>query len=88
MATGPEHYRAAERLLKDARRFTYGDAGDPATGAALATEALGHAALALTAATALSAPVDGAEPGMGTHEFAAWYEAAGVKPGPKGGDPE
>lgn len=86
MATGPEHYREAERLAAMAHRFTYGDLADPAVGAALATEAQVHATLALTAATAMSAPVDGAEPGMGSREYAAWYEAAGVKPKPKGSE--
>ena len=88
MATGPAHYREAERLAGMAHHFTYGDGADPIAGGALATEALAHATLALAAATAMSAPVDGAEPGMGTPEFAAWYEAAGVKPRPKCGDPE
>ncbi|MFF1282196.1 hypothetical protein [Streptomyces sp. NPDC058299] len=83
--TGPEHYREAERLLKLAHRFTYGDGADPVTGAALATEAQAHATLALTAATAMQAAVDGSEPGMGSPEYAAWYQAAGVKP-TKGGD--
>jgi hypothetical protein len=83
--TGPEHYREAERLLDMAHRFTYGDAADPVTGAALATEALAHATLANAAATAMQAAVDGSEPGMGSGEFEAWYQAAGVKPKPKGG---
>lgn len=88
MATGPFHYREAERLLENAHHWTYGDGGDPATGAALATEALAHATLALAAATAMSAPVEGAEPGMGSPEFAAWFDAAGVKPQSEGGGPE
>jgi hypothetical protein len=78
--TGPEHYREAERLLARAHHFTYGDGASPAVGAALATEGVGHALLALTAATAMQAAVDGSEPGMGTPEFTAWYRAAGVKP--------
>lgn len=53
--TGPEHYREAERLLKDAHRFTYGDLNNPAVGVALAAEAQAHALLALAAATALPA---------------------------------
>ncbi|XMN09356.1 hypothetical protein ACK8N7_26600 [Streptomyces griseobrunneus] len=79
--TGPEHYREAERLADRAHHFTYGDGADPVTGAALAAEAQVHATLALTAATAMQAAVDGSEPGMGGGEFAAWYEIAGVKPG-------
>jgi hypothetical protein len=52
--TGPEHYRAAERLADQANHYTYGDGGDPVTGAALAAEAQVHATLALAAATALA----------------------------------
>lgn len=88
MATGPEHYREAERLLQLAHHFTYGDGADSVTGAALATEALGHATLAQTAATAMQAAVDGSEPGMGSPEYAAWYQTVGVKPEPKGGENE
>lgn len=83
--TGPEHYREAERLLGMAHRFTYGDGADPVAGAALAAEAQAHATLALTAATAMQAAVDGSEPGMGSGEFQEWYQTAGVKPKPKGG---
>lgn len=85
MPTGPEHYREAERLADRAHFFTYGDGADPVVGAALAAEAQVHATLALTAATAMQAAVDGTEPGMGTREFEAWYKAAGVK-ATKGGD--
>jgi len=49
--TGPEHYREAERLLKKATHYSYGDGADPVTGAALAAEAQVHATLALAAAT-------------------------------------
>lgn len=77
---GPEHYREAERLLDKAHHYTYGDGADPTTGAALAAEATGHATLAIAAATAMQAAVDGSEPGMGSGEFDAWYSAAGVKP--------
>jgi hypothetical protein len=84
--TGPEHYREAERLLKKASHYTYGDGGDPATGAAFAAEAQVHATLALVAATAMSAPVEGGVLGMESPEYAAWYDAAGVKPRPMGGD--
>lgn len=50
--SGAEHYREAERLVKRAHHFTYGDGGDPVTGAALAAEAQVHATLALVSATA------------------------------------
>jgi hypothetical protein len=79
MATGPDHYREAERLADRAHHYTYGDGGDPVTGAALAAEAQVHATLALTAATAMQAPVDGIEPGMAPHEWQAWQAAAGVE---------
>lgn len=78
--TGPEHYREAERLADRANHYTYGDGADVATGHAFAAEAQVHATLALAAATAMQAPVDGSEPGMGSGEFDAWYSAAGVKP--------
>lgn len=63
--TGPEHYRQAEKLADQANRYTYGDGGDPVTGAALAAEAQVHATLALAAATALGV-VAGVRPGAGT----------------------
>lgn len=81
MATGPEHYRKAEHLVR-AVRDGY-QAGDDVAHILAAAQV--HATLALGAATAMSAPVDGAELGMGSPEFAAWYEAAGVKPTPQGG---
>lgn len=84
--TGPEHYREAERLADHAHHFTYGDGGDPVTGAALAAEGQVHATLALVAATAMQAPVDGAEAGMAPHEYDAWYQAAGVKVAKGGAD--
>ncbi|MFI9079173.1 hypothetical protein ACIGW8_22335 [Streptomyces sioyaensis] len=86
MTTGPEHYREAERLAGRAHHFTYGDGADPVTGAALAAEAQVHATLALAAATAMGAPIDG-EPdsGLPQREAEAWYEVAGTKPQPKGG---
>ncbi|MFD9567718.1 hypothetical protein [Streptomyces sp. NPDC059994] len=83
--TGPEHYREAERLTDRAHHYIYGDGVDLVKSAALAAAAQVHATLALTAATAMQAAVDGSEPGMGLPEFAAWYEAAGVKPA-KGAD--
>lgn len=71
--TGPEHYKAAERLADRANHFTYGDGADPVVGAALAAEAQVHATLALAAATAeLIAQQTGADPGP---IRAAWSEA-------------
>ncbi|MEU8886687.1 hypothetical protein [Streptomyces sp. NPDC048442] len=82
--TGPEHYRQAERLADQANHYTYGDGADPVVGAALAAEAQVHATLALAAATVMQAPVDGCEPGMASHEFNAWYQAAGVEAADRG----
>ena len=84
MATGPEHYREAERLLARTHHYTYGDGADPTTGNALAAEAIGHALLANAAATALNdnAPEEG---GMPLEDYKAWQDAAGVfKPKRKG----
>jgi hypothetical protein len=77
--TGPEHYREAERRLL----MAWEDDRDPENVGHLVAEAQVHATLALTAATAMQAAVDGSEPGMGSGEFHEWYQAAGVKP--KGG---
>lgn len=74
MATGPRHYREAERLLDKAHQYTYGDGADVATGQALATEAVGHALLALAAATALSD--SGSDGGMPIADYEAWCTAA------------
>ncbi len=80
--TGPEHFTRAEQLLREVR-----DGHQEGTDVvAILAAAQVHATLALAAATAMQAAVDGSEPGMGSLEFAAWYQAAGVKPQPKGGD--
>lgn len=83
---GPDHYREAERLLAAAResKETTFEGHNPEADREIAAAQV-HATLALTAATAMQAAVDGSEPGMGSPEFAAWYAAAGVKPA-KGGD--
>ncbi|MGW0552323.1 hypothetical protein [Streptomyces altiplanensis] len=54
--TGPEHFREAERLAKQAHHFTYGDGADPVVGHALAAEAQVYATLALAVAQASAAP--------------------------------
>lgn len=74
--TGPEHYREAERRLL----MAWEEDRQPGDVAHLVAEAQVHATLALTAATAMQAGVDGTEPGMGSGEFHEWYVAAGVKP--------
>nr|WP_119589208.1 hypothetical protein [Streptomyces scabiei] len=81
MATGPEHYDQAEKLLEESATALH-----PSDAARIIAEAQVHATLALAAATAMSAPVEGSEAGMGSPEFAAWYEIAGVKPESKGGE--
>ncbi|MEU3099644.1 hypothetical protein ABZ690_34290 [Streptomyces sp. NPDC006967] len=86
--TGPEHYLEAQRLLSAAshegitgRPVTkHGMPMSPELHAALIARAQVHAQLAAVAATAMQAAVDGSEPGMGSAEFQAWYDAAGVKP--------
>jgi hypothetical protein len=87
--TGPEHYRAAERLLSDAS-FT-SIAGTPVTRegrpvepkihATLIDLAQVHATLALAAATAMGAAVDDDLAGLTVEERDAWYAVAGTKPG-------
>ncbi|MEW2250423.1 hypothetical protein AB0907_24150 [Streptomyces sp. NPDC006975] len=85
MATGPQHYREAERLASMAHRFTYGDGADPTVGAALAAEAQAHATLALAAATALSTPDRSSPPRISRYAWEEWQQAAGVQP-PEGDD--
>ncbi|MFB7596916.1 hypothetical protein [Streptomyces sp. NPDC056160] len=74
MATGPEHYREAERLARQALPIQ-----DPACALVLAQLATAHAILADVAVTAASAPVDGSEPGMAPREWQAWNRAIGGK---------
>ncbi|GGY81399.1 hypothetical protein CP967_08465 [Streptomyces nitrosporeus] len=71
MATGPEHYREAERRLTMA--WEENSPQDRST--QLVAEAQVHATLALAAATALN----DAEDGMPVAEFQAWRHAAGTK---------
>lgn len=89
---GPEHYREAERLLQRGLEMSQSDmASSDATGLDIAPERIAeadlairgaqvHATLAVAAATAMQAAVDGSEPGMADWEFRAWYAAAGVRP--------
>ncbi|MGW0131942.1 hypothetical protein [Streptomyces sp. NPDC003299] len=82
--TGPEHYREAERLaqsLKTPNGAIYIEPGNEQVSAIAQV----HATLALAAATAMGAPVDGeADSGLPARDRTAWYEVAGVKP-TKGG---
>lgn len=73
---GPDHYLQAEHDLGRAAEETGGSAAERYFLAA----AQAHATLALAAAVAMQAPVDGSEPGMGVDEYRAWYSSAGVKP--------
>ncbi|WP_304452863.1 hypothetical protein [Nocardiopsis sp. YSL2] len=51
-----QHVAEAERLADRAHHYTYGDGGDPVTGAALAAEGQIHATLALAAAHMAASP--------------------------------
>ncbi|MFE7128909.1 hypothetical protein [Streptomyces sp. NPDC057617] len=77
--TGPEHYKRAEDLAKTAARQP-----ESSDAPALIELAHVHATLALAAATAMQAPVDGSEPGMSPAEFREWHRGAGVKPTTRG----
>ena len=67
MATGPEHYKAAERCLDSVN-------DDSDLSLALLAEAQVHATLALAAATALN----DAEVGMHEADFKTWHLVAGA----------
>ncbi|MEU6342157.1 hypothetical protein ABZ883_14590 [Streptomyces sp. NPDC046977] len=74
--TGPEHYQQAENLMTEYEAIVEngGDPGDMLQAAQI------HATLALAAATAMGAPVDGeADSGLPPRDAKAWYDAAGVK---------
>jgi hypothetical protein len=82
--TGPEHYRAAERLLSDAS-FTSitgtpvtreGRPVEPRIHATLIDLAQVHATLALAAATAMGSTRTGAMPAA---DYEDWRAAAGDK---------
>ncbi|MFD5058222.1 hypothetical protein [Streptomyces sp. NPDC058394] len=111
--TGPEHYREAEKLLRQAEGEFLDNSDEAGPRAQYATDAewVGavryaneaherslvtaswmsaqaqvHATLALAAATAMGAPVDGeADSGLPPRDAEAWYDAAGVK-APKRGE--
>ena len=68
MATGPEHYLEAQKLLLAADNES-----DPAWVQATATRAQAHATLALAAATALN----DADGGMVSSDYEAWRAVAG-----------
>lgn len=78
--TGPEHYIEGERLLAESRTILRNNDETCPEADRMIAEATAHFLAAQVAATAMQAAVDGSEPGMGSGEFAAWYQAAGVKP--------
>lgn len=83
--TGPEHYREAERLLNGLKTkhglISVDDGNEQVIAVAQA-----HATLALAAATAMGAPVDGeADSGLPPADATAWNNAAGANPS-NGGD--
>lgn len=71
--TGPEHYAAAERLLR--RAMLSDDAVEAGYEGEIAAAQV-HATLALAAATALppALPVASDEPNPDAHDRGAWYE--------------
>jgi hypothetical protein len=73
MATGPENYREAERLVDSAYRMPdqYGEAAEAARQDLMAAQV--HATLALAAATALGREGEGTLPSQDRH---AWFNAA------------
>ncbi|HET6356052.1 hypothetical protein [Streptomyces sp.] len=79
MPTGPEHYRAAERLLAESRTELRPNDEGPCEADRTIAEAQVHATLALAAATALSEPSRSA-PRATVPEWNAWHSAAGVRP--------
>lgn len=72
---GPEHYTRAEHLLREVR-----DGHQEGTDvAAILAAAQVHATLALAAATAMGAPVDGeADSGLPPLDAKAWNDIASV----------
>ncbi|WP_329214862.1 hypothetical protein OG352_05370 [Streptomyces sp. NBC_01485] len=95
MATGPEHYREAERLITQANTWANADMGWKAhlsSEARIAhrmadlAEAQVHATLADAAATALNDNASDAG-GLPLEDYDAWVKAAAVwQPKQKGGD--
>ena len=83
MASGPEHYQAAERLLRILTKPVEhgGTVIDASMNPNVAAAAQAHATLALAAATALShySP----ETGLTDADRRAWYVAASEGPGEK-----
>lgn len=85
MATGPDHYREAERLIAAANQRLAGNDAEwlqtPERRAELRAEAAIRATLALAAATALVAGDDGR---TGLSDYDAWSAAASTAAAGKG----
>lgn len=88
MATGPEHYREAERLLRGIALGdeTYREYID-AEAVPHALVALGHVGLAIAAAIALNRTEGQPSRDAQVRDAQAWFEAAGTKKQPKDGAP-
>lgn len=78
MATGPEHYREAERLVAVAVRHITETPQDMRISEVSAAAAQVHATLALTAATALAGF---SSDGMSLADAKEWDKAASFTPG-------
>ncbi|MGW5465190.1 hypothetical protein [Streptomyces sp. NPDC003996] len=77
MATGPDHYQEAERLLRLASAHEVQAGSDSPDLAHLYAEAQVHATLALAAATALNGHSHD-EGGMPLEDYNEWVNAAAV----------
>jgi hypothetical protein len=76
--TGPEHYREAERLIKGLKTDSGAVYVEDGNEQVIALAQV-HATLALAAATAMGAPVDGeADSGLPPQDAKAWNAVAGV----------
>lgn len=74
MATGPEHYLEAERLLEQANVIQHDNGPDCGSEEVIA-EAQVHATLALAAATAMASPAT--RSGMHNVDYDAWDKVCG-----------
>ena len=73
MASGPWHYREAERLIEQANHIGH---HDPQRGDGMLAAAHVHATLALAAATALLGPTAVQPEPSEDPDFSAWIEVA------------
>lgn len=82
MPTGPEHFKDAELMLKEAEQFTANEDGTCPDAERFLRYAQVHATLALAAATALNvaAVIKGPEDADVRRDVSVWSEVAGVPP--------